>query len=105
MVTNGPPSFGQLTICGRLLIWHLAKFIGAPRPVFIGRADNAVSPTLAYLNGCFIAFKGSDFKSTNVLILSSVSLKINFDLSSVPNRLDTAGNLLPFTFSKRIAGP
>src|SRR5471030_1705339 len=94
IVINGPPSFGQLTIWGRSLIRHFPKFTGIILPDFIGRAEKAVIATLAYLKGCFIAWTGSDFRSTIVLILSSVSLKINLDRSSVPKRLETAGNLL-----------
>ena len=40
-----------------------------------------------------------------VLMASRVSLNINLDLSKVPNKFDTAGNLLPLIFSKSIAGP
>ena len=52
-----------------------------------------------------MALMGLFFNSTNVFTCSNVSLKIKRERSSVPNRLETAGNLLPFTFSKRIAGP
>src|SRR6478735_3497285 len=105
MVTKGPPSFGQFTIWGISLINVLPKLMGASLRTFMGRADSAVKAVLAYLKGCLMAFIGSFLISTNVLILSSVSLKIKRDLSSVPNKFDTAGNLLPFTFSNNMAGP
>src|SRR6478672_2289750 len=105
MVTNGPPSIGQLTIGGSSEISALPKFIGAFLPTFMGKADKAVKETPAYFKGFFKAFIGSPLSVTKVLILSRESLNINLLRSTVPNRLETAGNLQPFKFSKYKAGP
>src|SRR5690606_27240950 len=105
MVTNGPPSIGQLTICGSWLMRVVPCRMGALRFVFHGRADTAVAATPVYRKAFFSTRIGSDFTSTNTLILSSVSRNMKRERSSVPKRLDTAGNGLPFTFSNSKAGP
>src|SRR6185312_7007865 len=94
IVIKGPPSLGQFTIWGKSLIRHCPKLTGALLLVFRGRAERPISAILAYLRGCRIARIGSDFRSTIVLILSSVSLKIKRERSIVPKRFDRAGNLL-----------
>ncbi|MNQ59624.1 hypothetical protein D3C85_738790 [compost metagenome] len=104
MVTKGPPSIGQFTICGSLLILVFKNLFLADG-VLNGSADNADMTEPAYLKGFFKALIGSLRNETNCCTLGKVSLKINLDLSSVPNKLETAGKGLPFTFSKRIAGP
>ena len=83
----------------------LPNFMGELKPLFKGKAEKAVKPALAYLNGLFKAFRGSDLRSTSVFIASRVSLNINLERSRVPKRLETAGNLLPLIFSNSIAGP
>src|SRR3546814_951620 len=105
MVTNGPPSIGQLTIWGNWLMRVVPCKMGARRLVFHGSADSAVAATCTYLNGFLATCMGSDFTSTSTLIFSSVSLNMNRERSSVPKRLDTDGNGLPFISSNRRAGP
>src|SRR5690606_7527943 len=105
MVTNGPPSIGQLTICGNWLMRVVPCEIGEFRVTFQGRADSAVVATFVYRNGFFSARIGSDLTSTSTLIFSSVSLNMKRERANVPNRLDTAGNGLPLIFSNSKAGP
>src|SRR3546814_16376437 len=87
MVTNGPPSIGQLTIWGNWLMRVVPCKMGARRLVFHGSADSAVAATCTYLNGFLATCMGSDFTSTSTLIFSSVSLNMNRERSSVPKRL------------------
>src|SRR5690606_38576292 len=105
MVTNAPPSIGQFTIGGISEIFALPKLIGAFLLTFMGKADNAVKETLAYFKGFFMALIGSPLISTSVFTFSRASLNINLERSMVPKRLETAGYLQPFRFSKYRAGP
>ena len=103
-VTNGPPSFGQFTMGGISLILHSFQSTG-PVETFIGKAETAANPVLIYEKGCLMASIGLALRLTMVLTSSKLSLKINRLRSKVPKILETAGNLLPFKFSNKRAGP
>src|SRR5690606_41788606 len=105
MVTKGPPSSGQLTICGNLSICVFPYKIGVLNRDFKGRAPIATPREPIDFEGDCRPVRGFERNSTKWFTGSSVARKIKRERLKVPNKLDTAENLLFLTFSNYSAGP
>ena len=101
---KGPPSIGQLVICGS---WDTVVWLdntGAKR-VGIGKDRK---PAVDNGNRLFRSEKtlaGLALNLTAVFTGERLFLKMYRLRSIVPNKLDVARNGVPITFSKKSAGP
>ncbi|MNP26666.1 hypothetical protein D3C76_1195310 [compost metagenome] len=104
-VMKAPPSIGQCCICGKSDICISWAVTGRRLNPFIGSAFKAANPVPTLLNGFLSADNGLLRRAIMFCVLFQVFRNINWLRSIVPNRLDTARNLEPFTRSNNKAGP